>query len=569
MKNEIINEIPTYSIQTNIVNGEDFDESILDILDRISNIISKSLGRYGATTIIEDKLVGNIITKDGFTILNRIKFRYDSLASTILEIIKNVSRDLVREVGDGSTSSVVIATELYRSLLNERENNEAFSLLPNKVLLETLETLEECINEKIKERAIEITEDNFDKLQEIAEISMNNDKELGTLIANIYKEIGKEGNIIIDKSPTDNTFYNMIEGFELPRGFITSKFANQSNLKDCIIENPYILMCNEGLDEDDIPVLSDLLGHLLSVEHRGLVIIAKQFSTNIVNWMEINLMKNKKELKLLAIDYSFASTNSTETFEDLACCVGATIYKKLEMDKIKDYKEFYSLLGESESVKASELTSFIIGPKGDKEKINERIEWIKYLIDEVKKDDSIRDISKDLIQLNTRISLMLGKIAKLYVGGETDMAKETTKYLVEDTVYACKSALKHGYVSGGNLIIPKIIYELLECDENCDINLGLQERYLLKSISSSCIETYKIMMRNSNLFTDEQSLDTEVQLCIMSNKIRNLKTNELERDEDTTVINSAMTDISILRSSLSIIGLLFTSNQFISNNSYS
>ena len=569
MKNEIINEIPSYSIQTNIINGEDFDEKILDILDRISNIISKSLGRYGATTIIEDKLVGNIITKDGFTILNRIKFRYDSLASTILEIIKNVSRDLVREVGDGSTSSVVIATELYRSLLNERENNEAFSLLPNKVLLETLETLEECINEKIKERAIEITEDNFDKLQEIAEISMNNDKELGTLIANIYKEIGKEGNIIIDKSPTNNTFYNMIEGFELSRGFITSKFANQSNLKDCIIENPYILMCNEGLDEDDIPVLSDLLGHLLSVEHRGLVIIAKQFSTNIVNWMEINLMKNKKELKLLAIDYSFASTNSTETFEDLACCVGATIYKKLEMDKIKDYKEFYSLLGESESVKASELTSFIIGPKGDKEKINERIEWIKYLIDEVKKDDSIRDISKDLIQLNTRISLMLGKIAKLYVGGETDMAKETTKYLVEDTVYACKSALKHGYVSGGNLIIPKIIYELLECDENCDINLGLQERYLLKSISSSCIETYKIMMRNSNLFTDEQSLDTEVQLCIMSNKIRNLKTNELERDEDTTVINSAMTDISILRSSLSIIGLLFTSNQFISNNSYS
>jgi len=543
---------------------KNIDELIKESLNEISTIVSRSLGYYGNTTILEDKLGGHTITKDGYTILNRIKVINDPLKSTLLDLVKNISRDLVKEVGDGSTSSVVIANSLYNELLILKQENPIFKCLPNKIILEKLEELEKVISEKILQKSTKINESNFDKVKNIAKISLNNDEKIANIILEIYEKIGKDGNILIEKSPTNKTFYELIQGYELNRGYVSNKFINQSNRKECIIESPYILLSDDTLDNSDLAAIVDLLGKLYQ-EGRGLVIISRAFSTEFINCFTINKSKNPN-LEIALVDYSFITDNAKEKFEDLAAYIDGHVYEKSVQVEPITQTELYYKLGTCEKIKISENITYIIGGNKNEERVNARLSNIDLYKAEIEKEVNKRNIEKEIIQLNNRYSLLTGRIARLNVGGVTDIEKDTLKYLVEDAVYACKSALKYGYVSGGNLTIPKIIEDMLNYHEDSNVVDNEVDRTLLRSIQKACIEAYKTMLNNSSLFSSEEDLNNLIELNISEDSIYNLKTLEFENSDETDVINSCMTDIMILRSSLSIIGLIVTSNQFISND---
>lgn len=549
---------------------KNFEDKIVETLNQISGIVSNSLGYYGHTTIIEDKFMGHIITKDGFTILKKIKFLTDPFKATILDLIKNISMDLVSEVGDGSTSSIVIATEIYKNILKcKKDPNDIISTLPDKEILNQLKELEKIISDEIKNIAIPLDAKDFDKVKNIAKVSLNNDEEIANLIAKIYEEIGNDGHITIDLSSTKNSHYERLEGFELSRGYVTNKCANQPNRKECILENPKILLCNDTLGEEDINVIFDVLGTLAS-NLEPLVIISKNFSNYFIDLVNKNFSMND-HLQLLLVDQSFASTNSREGFDDLAICLGAKVLDKYDFNENNPMTSKLILneyLGSCDKIISSETTTQIIGFNGDKDKINKRIEYLEFLKDELRKKADKIDIEKDIILLNNRKAFMTGGMARVFVGGETEKEKETNKYLVEDAVYACKSAIKHGYVAGTNLNVPKVINTIKEksnSEEFDDFILSLSQLHLLDSISKSFEETFKIMMRNSNLFPNEKELEKCKDRCINTNHIYNLKTNDYESDYETVIINSTMTDIRILESSLSIIGLIVTSDQFIYN----
>ncbi|PTU25818.1 hypothetical protein DA469_21770, partial [Bacillus subtilis] len=204
-----------------------------------------------------------------------------------------------------------------------------------------------------------------------------------------------------------------------------------------------------------------------------------------------------------------------------------------------------------------------------------RIEYLNTRLEEINKREKYIDTTEDEYRIKKRIADLNCSIANLFIGGSTELEKETRKFLMEDAVFACRSALRNGYISGGNLIIPRII------DKNLDVIIEkiISDKSLFRYFND--VEKYNFIkefsikikqaFRNSfetvlmNKFEDNENLiDDIISECIVNDKIYNLKTDEFEDISNTKIINSTQTDIEIMKATFSIIGLLVTSNQFVS-----
>jgi len=560
-------------IRSNVINSELSKQLIQGTLEDIANILAKTLGPYGSTTIIEDRMVNHTISKDGYTLLNKIRYEGE-VPPTTHELVKSVSRSLVREVGDGSTSSIVISNALLKNL----NKGQLIKQLPSKEVLDYLSAIEEYLTDAILERSIAITDKNFDVIKNIASIANNNDDKAGDLIYNLYKEIGKDGFINLEKSPIEEDSYEISKGVELPRGYIHNIFANTSNKIDYSVEKPFIFLCNDVLTEEDQTLVAELLGIALS-NAKPLVFIAKGYSSEIANMLKINNNSARDTLQIADTDYAFVNKNHFDSFDDLALYLNATVYDKYNNNPISDDKnDLMKMLGMAEKVIMDDSTTKLIGGWANADKIKERIELIDEFIIDVKSQDKARDIEKDLYNLQKRKANLGCKTATLYVGGNSEIEKETRMYLMEDAIYACRSAIKHGYISGGNLVIPKIISQ-----NSTDIATFLAAKDINKSISEddlylillelidilfeSFAESFRTVLRNINSeLVDDTFIYNTINKCIADSSFFNIKSHRYESDLDTKVINSAMTDIQIMKASFSIVGLMYTSNQFIASS---
>lgn len=556
------------SVKSNVADQSKTKEVITETLNTLTTILSNSLGPYGSTSIIQDKLtVNHAITKDGYSILNKIKFD-NEIASTILDIVKKISRSLVREVGDGSTSAIVVSNSLFKeldSLITEFK-------VPRKDIIDTLAKFEEVLVEFIKNEATEITEENFNIIKEIATVSNNNDEKAGQIIYDIYKEIGANGFINLELSDDIVDSYTVTKGIELNRGYITNDFANQVDKVTTELKDALVFMSNQTLDESDSDLIGSLMGDVMLGRKKPLVIISKGYSSEIVNMLRIN--HRRDELKdLVAIDYALATDHHRESFEDLAIYLGATIYDKFEMGQLDAFD--IDKLGKCNKVTVNENTSKLIEGQGDPEAIKERIEYLNTRLEEINKREKYIDTTEDEYRIKKRIADLNCSIANLFIGGSTELEKETRKFLMEDAVFACRSALRNGYISGGNLIIPRIIDKNLDVIIEKIISDKSLFRYFNDDEKYNFIKEFSIKIkqafRNSfetvlmNKFEDNENLiDDIISECIVNDKIYNLKTDEFEDISNTKIINSTQTDIEIMKATFSIIGLLVTSNQFVS-----
>lgn len=551
-------------IRSNVLNKEITNRIIRETLVDIAEHLSNSLGPFGSTSIIEDKILNHVISKDGYTILN--KFMYNNeVSQTVLEIIKKISRSLVREVGDGSTSSIIIATQLYIEI-EEILNN--YNISP-KVIIKVLKTIEVILEREIRKLANPITDENFSKIEDIATVSNNNDRTLGALIANLYKEIGVDGFITLENSKTDEDYFEIKDGYEITRGYIETVFANAKNKIDCEFDNPLIFICNDTLREDDLEYLQNLLGTVCLQLKLPLVIVAKDYDSEVVNFLKINKIKNR-ELNVVAIDHSMATKYSQDCLEDFATYVGATIYDKYNANNDTEFN--IKILGKCEKSIITEKTSKFINGGGTDSDIKDRVDTLNRALEDMRIADQRQDMDTEMFNLQKRISLLTSNIATFYVGGNSEIEKENRKYLLEDSIYACQSTIRNGYIIGGNLIIP-MIFEASAVDIYHELCKILKEEHIddeeligsvIDSVNNAFRKGFSTVLRN---FNDSDKYVNEVlEKCIEENCIYNLSKHEYETVENTTVINSASTDIEIMKATFSIIGLLATSNQFVSRS---
>lgn len=543
-------------ITCNIVDEKQYKKLVNMTLEKISQSLVKSLGYYGSSAIIEDKISGHTASKDGYTILNSFKFQ-NPIATTIYEIIKKISFNLVQTVGDGSTSSVVIAKELFDGINNAMNDpSNPLSNCPPKIIFDTLKSIEDELKEEIGKVATPITDDNFDVIRKIAEVSNNNDNNVGQNIYDIYKKIKNEGFIYLENSKTNEDHYEILNGIEFASGMVAEDFSNDKNKPQFTAKEARIFMCNDRLDSTDLALMVDSVGYIISQMTAPLVIIARSFSVEFVSTFQVNKQR-QPGIQICLVDFNFASKNQEEIFKDIALYTGCEIYDK-SMGSERLGKNFYKMTGKCSEIQITNKTTKIIGMNCSQEDIDERVKGIDENIEALKE---LNDPTMDsrIFQLETRKANLKSLVVKYFVGGDTEFEKNNRKYLIEDSIFACKAALQSGYVSGGNLIIPKILSD----NSNLigEVNGDPVRNALYDIILKSFKNCYSYVL--GNRFVNKDEIKPIVDKCINEGLIYNLKTDKYEKDSETDIINSAMTEIEIMKAAFSIIGILVTSNQFI------
>lgn len=561
----------------NIIDEEDTKYIIKEVMGKVTKAISKSLGPYAGTTIARDPYgISHKVTKDGYTILKEITFN-GNMQNTILDFIKAVSKSLVQDVGDASTSSVIVANAMYNLLDAYIRQNKG---IPRKDILDFLNKLIAVVEEDLRKMSIPI-KGNVEKLSNIATISNNNDEELGKLVAHIYEELDFQGFIDMETSPNSNTYREFTNGIEITRGYINFIYTNQKDKITCIYENPRVLLVNEELTEDDCEFMIELLNLSVASGH-PLLIIAKEYSPEIRNLLNNNKAKFKDKLPIVPITYRINSNMHLDELMDLGIYLNGTVYNKADGEQLtkKDAGDFFmTKLGECDKVTVNERRTLIIGGHYEQQEIDDRLKSIDELEGFVRAKAGEADITKELYEIERRRSRLKAKIATLYVGGESTFEKETRKYLVDDSIFSCKSAIENGYVLGGNLNIPfllknnRISYTARILTENPSLFASLDNKER-ESIGYALISLFIDSFRSSfytvlyNKYEKEDYCNKILDECLNGDelKIFNVKLNKYETIEDSVVINSVKTDIEIMKSVVSIVGLLASSNQMMASD---
>lgn len=552
------------ALRTNIVSNSELKEIMRETLDFLSHTLSRTLGPYGTTTIIQDRLLNHQITKDGYSLLKKI-FIEEEEARTILDLVKKISRNLVRKVGDGSTSSIIIANSLYNSLSVLMDQHK----IPAKDLLDILNEMASIIADEIKALATPVSEDMIE-LESIAAVSTNNDEDYGKLVAEIFRQVGKYGFITLEKSRTEKTYYDITRGFEIPRGWINNLMVNQPDEKTCEMHDPFILMCDDIIRESDLPFIAELCGDVVARNGQSLVILAKGFDNGAATFFHINVQRNK--LPILAVELAVESKKSHDRFKDLAITLGAKPYAKSEGESFtdQDYLKFKAeeRLGRCAKVISTDMTTRFIQGRGDEKEIADRVAHLQEKLEEMNRNETYIEMDDDVFTLRKRMASMQNSMAILYVGGASEDAKDADKYLLEDAVFASRSALNHGYILGGNLIVPTLLRKPEVINRLSKIDYFYEKSDLFEdftdALNNAFLESFICVL--SNFFSDREKCVEIATRCVDESGIYNLKTHEYEWSGSTKIINSAETDIEILKSAISIIGLLATSNQFIKMN---
>jgi chaperonin GroEL len=572
----------------NVIN---IDDKASLYLEKLSKVLSSTLGPYGKTSIIEDHLLQHKFTKDGYTVLKSL-YETEEIERVILQLVKNVSYNLVRKVGDGSTSAVVASNFLYKELLGIVNTTG----IPPQDILNISNFLVEELIELIKQEATETTQED---LVSIAFTSTNGDQEVAELIKEVYEKIGINGIVRLEANKGNKTEFELNKGIELFRGFIDPVYSTEHTEKGmvCNINESYVFMCDDQLGMNELVYFSPLLAKLFDVNNkslktRNLVIVANSYDKTFLEYFA-SVKKQNPSLGICLVDFATNSEDQMNRFQDLAIFLGCNPHfkKSLGQEIVEGY--FIEMLGYCKGFSATENRTNFIEGAGTEENLILRITDINKDIEELENNEDYLDRTSIINKYKARLASLSSQVATIYIGGSTDQEKHTKKYLIEDAVFACKSALMNNIVLGGNLLIPKIVHYILQDIQiiNDDLRdkkvLGLFERLEEKFVDNKDIAiiaidlliSFKVAFENvyeQVLLNKKTPLEKrhEIITNCVSDKglIYNLRNDSYEYIDDysrvglkkTNVINSAETDIEILKTVNSILGLVATSNQIIS-----
>lgn len=551
----------------NVISEDDFKVRVSSVFDRVSKCLSKTLGPYGSTTIIE-KYGEMHITKDGWQVLKNLRFS-DMLENNILMMLLRISAQVVIRVGDGSTSSIVAADAILKEL---NKNSEIISTLRPKDIMTILTECTNKIVSYIYNESTKIDRENYDEVYKLAYISTNGDETIANIIKDIYSKT-KNPSIEYVNSKTNKTSYEIVDGYRSNITYIDNIFVTNDE-GTCVIDNPEILMFDHKIDvETTLRVIS--LAVLKATEkdqYKRLVIVAPHYDKLLLDHIRRDIVMEYKQRGTSTVVYTRASlvnNLSQEMYNDFAILCGAQVISEQFIDDIQeDTIEEY--LGSVEQMTIGDKTTFITGFTRRNENMYKKAiddanaKYIHMLADNEAK--GIVDIKlNDVKQRLTKLYCNMGIIS---VGGNSELEKKANYDLVEDAVKACESAYNYGYNIGCGLIIPRVIDKIIKEHAYKDIantyGMGLT-RTVFDIIKKAYLNVYRTVLSNKFSSEDEsEKVDKIIEDTMLNDytKVYDLVTDTYSDD----VINSCETDVEIIKASISIISLLISSNQYISIN---
>jgi len=406
----------------------DAREALKKGVDQLADAVKVTLGPKGRNVVIEKKFGAPQITKDGVTVAKEIELE-DKFENTGAQLVKSVASKTGDDAGDGTTT----ATILTQAIVNEGLKNVTAGANPMD-LKRGIDKAVSAVVDYIKQNAEQVG-DNYDKIEQVATVSANNDPEIGKLLADAMRKVSKDGVITIEESKSRDTSIGIVEGMQFDRGYLSGYFVTDTEKLECVMENPYILIYDKKISnlKELLPVLQPA-----AESGRGLLIIAEDVDSEALTTLVVNRLRGG--LKICAVKAPGFGDRRKAMLEDIAILTGGTVIS--EEKGLKLEQATLDMCGSADKVTISKDNTIIAGGAGSKDTIADRIIAIKKEI-----ENTTSNYDKEKLQ--ERLAKLAGGVAVLYIGANSEVEMKEKKDRVDDALCATRAAIEEGVVAGG------------------------------------------------------------------------------------------------------------------------
>ena len=432
----------------------DAREQMKQGVDQLANAVKVTLGPKGRNVILEKKFGAPQITKDGVTVAKEVELA-DPFQNAGAQLVKSVASKTGDDAGDGTTTATVLAQAIVREGLK----NVAAGANPMD-LKRGIDKAVAAVVESIKAQSEPVAAD-YQKIEQVATVSANNDPEIGKLLADAMQKVSKDGVITIEEAKGRDTTIGVVEGMQFDRGYLSSYFVTDTEKMECVMENPYILIYDKKISnlKDFLPILEPAVQ-----SGRPLRVIAEDVDSEALTTLVVNRLRT--QLKICAVKAPGFGDRRKAMLQDIAILTGGLVIS--EDTGLKLEQATIDMLGTCDKVTVSKDNTTIVNGHGQKELIQDRINQIKNEI-----ANTTSDYDKEKLQ--ERLAKMSGGVAVLYVGAPSEVEMKEKKDRVDDALCATRAAIEEGIIPGGGVAYIRAQQAIEGMKgENADEETGIQ-----------------------------------------------------------------------------------------------
>ena len=398
--------------------------------DALANAVKVTLGPKGRNVVIDKKFGAPRITKDGVSVAKEIELD-DPFRNSGAQLVKSVASKTGDDAGDGTTTATVLA----QAILTEGMKNVASGANPLDVKRGIDKAVAKVV-ESIKAQAEQV-EESYEKIEQVATISANNDAEIGKLIADGMRAVSVDGVITIEDAKGRDTVLKTVEGMQFDRGYLSAYFVTDAEKMQCVMENPYILIYDKKISaiNDFLPILNSAVQ-----TGRPLLVIAEDVDSEALTTLVVNRLRT--QLKICAVKAPGFGDRRKAMLEDIAILTGGVVIS--EEKGLKLEQATLEMLGSAEKVTITKDNTTIVNGAGEKENIQNRIAQLK---NEIANTTSSYDKEK----LQERLAKLSGGVCVLEVGAASETEQKEKKDRCDDALCATRAAIEEGIVTGGGV----------------------------------------------------------------------------------------------------------------------
>ena len=513
-----------YNLPSEIVKdlnfGDEAKNRVISGVNKLAKAVKSTLGASGKCVIYEDARGNPVITKDGVTVAQSVVL-FDPVENIGATLIKEAASNTVREAGDGTTTATVLAESILTHVYNSMDKATI------REIKQGMQSGLDKVIEYLDSIKIEV---DSDMLNNVATISCNNDKELGSIIAEAYTSVGKDGVVLMEGSGTDETYVDTVDGIQFDCALTSPHFVTNTEKQKAELDNPLVLICTSEIP--NMRKIQNILEYVIK-QNRSLLIVSP-VSQQVKSSLLMN--KVKGNIKVNIIDLPGFGPTKNDTCQDLAIMTGATLFNEELGDDLEMMSPDH--LGEADYAETDDKNT-VITLEVDVEAIGERIDQVNKQI----ADEKNSFIKKKLEQ---RLSMLSGSVGIIRVGANSKVELKEKKDRVEDAIYATKAALKEGIVPGGGVALLNASQKISTDD--------VGEELLLKAIRAP----FDTILANAGIFIDKDSVDHEGygRDAITSERINMVKSG---------IIDPVLVTKSALKNAVSVVSTIISADCVISN----
>jgi chaperonin GroEL len=430
--------------------GEDSRKKLISGINQLANAVVTTLGPNGRNVVIQNEHGVPQSTKDGVTVAKAIELE-DPIENLGAQMLKQAAIKTAEQAGDGTTTSTLLAREIVNaaSRYSDKGHN----------IVEIKRGIDKCVKSHVEYlRSLSQDISNEDQLRQVATISANNDAEIGELIATAMEKVGRDGVVTIEESRTGETYLETVEGMQFDRGYKSPYFVTNNDNMSCVLKNPAVLFYNGRLTQikDMLPLLESL-----SSQSKPLLIVAEDIEGEALATLIVNKMRGI--LNVCAVKAPDFGERRTLLMQDMATLTGGQVVDKDKGMKLERFDTRW--LGECRTVTVTKDTTTIVDGAGDQNDISQLCQSLQNQI-----ENSTSPFETEKLQ--ERLAKLVGGVAVIHVGGNTETEMRERKDRVDDALQATKAAIEEGIVPGGGIALLRSSINVTCNIENDDQLLG-------------------------------------------------------------------------------------------------